>query len=216
MRLLAACSTVYHTRVKAAVSTGLTKAAGTEATCECSVGGCHATLIIEPLGLLNGIFGSLHARVDDFFVAGLVFVVDLVECVLILGRLHDISSWYTHLDEPLHQRELLDGLDLPRGNNLRLFLLFAHEEFVKRLRAVADGLVVKLDQIWAALLYLIVVLWLVGDWIVLESQRVQLRAPSQVVQLINVGHVVALEVERGQVLDETYIKQVRDVVVADV
>ena len=95
-------------------------------------------------------------------------------------------------------------------------MLFAHEEFVKRLRAVADGLVVKLDQIWAALLYLIVVLWLVGDWIVLESQRVQLRAPSQVVQLINVGHVVALEVERGQVLDETYIKQVRDVVVADV
>ena len=58
--------------------------------------------------------------------------------------------------------------------------------------------------------------WIILNRVVIEINLLQLGTPFQVVEVINILYIVAFTVQYLQVLKETNIKQVVDVVVRDI
>ena len=93
-----------------------------------------------------------------------------------------------------------------------LGLLFFDECF----KTVADRLIVEVLQFRHDLGNLLVVREFLGDWILAEIDIREAWHSPQVLQLVDIADIVALEVEDLQVLRKTDIEQLLDRVVRDV
>ena len=102
-----------------------------------------------------------------------------------------------------HSVCLLDSC-LPGGASLILKVAFSYYLIIQN----SDMLYILLDSLKVS--------WVILNRVVIEINLLQLGTPFQVVEVINILYIVAFTVQYLQVLKETNIKQVVDVVVRDI